>query len=204
MTQDATKLREELDIPKDAFVVGGCGTMDWRKGVDLFIQVANRTVRYMDNRDIYFCWIGGCLSRRTCIEYHYEVEQLSLRGHLFFLGEVADTAPYMAELDLFLLTSREDPFPLVMLEAARQGVPIVCFEGGGGGTEFVDDMVGAKVPMLDVTEMARVVVDLKKRPQARANLGSAAYERSLAYTTERMGKEIYDVLERVMERWRGQ
>lgn len=201
LVRGAGKLREKLHIPEDAFVVGGCGTMDWRKGIDLFIQVANRAVKSLDCADTYFCWIGGCVSESTCIEFHYEIELLSLSERLFFLGEVADTAPYLADLDLFLLTSREDPFPLVMLEAARQGVPIVCFEDGGGGPEFVDSTAGITVPMLDVAGMTQAVKDLKGAPELRSVLGRGAYQKSLTYTTERMGKETYDVLRTVLERW---
>jgi glycosyltransferase involved in cell wall biosynthesis len=85
-----------------------------------------------------------------------------------------------------------------MLEAARQGVPVVCFEDGGGAPEFVDDSVGATVPMLDVAGMAQAVKDLKAAPEVRARLGNRAYEKSLTYSTARMGNGIYDVLKAVV------
>jgi glycosyltransferase involved in cell wall biosynthesis len=193
-------LREKLGIPADAFVAGGCGTMDWRKGVDLFIQVADRVAKSRAGEGIYFCWIGGCVSQASCIELHYEVELHALGARLFFLGEVPDTAPYLADLDLFLLPSREDPFPLVVLEAARQGVPIACFEGSGGATEFVDAAVGVTVPMLDVAAMAGAVEALRQAPGRRAALGEAAHRKSLDYTAERMGRATLAVLQDAIER----
>ena len=192
-------LREKLGIPADAFVVGGCGTMDWRKGIDLFIQVANHVANSRDCAGIYFCWIGSCVSGPSCVELHYEIELHGLAGRLFFLGEVPDTAPYLADLDLFLLTSREDPFPLAMVEAARQGIPLVCFAGSGGAAEFVDDTVGVTVPMLDVAAMAQAVEDLKADAAWRTALAKGAYERSLRYTPQRMGEAIYAVLKSVMK-----
>ncbi|MBI1942442.1 MAG: glycosyltransferase family 4 protein [Betaproteobacteria bacterium] len=192
-------LRDKLGIPGDAFVVGGCGTMDWRKGIDLFIQVANRVAKSRDCAGIYFCWIGSCVSESSCLELHYEIELHGLRERLFFLGEVPDAAPYLADLDLFLLTSREDPFSLAMIEAARQGVPVVRFEGSGGATEFVDNTVGVAVPMLDVGAMARAVRDLKASPGRRAALAEGAYRMSLRYTPERMGEATYAVLKSVMK-----
>jgi len=194
------KLREKLGIPSNAFLVGGCGTLDYRKGVDLFIQVANYCRTKLNCSEVYFCWIGGCVSQDSCIEYKYEIEQLQLGDRFFFLGEIADPAPYFAELDLFLLTSREDPFPLVMLEAARQGVPIACFKGGGGATEFVDDTTGFTLPLLDVEGMAQAVSKLKGDTELRASLGKNAHEKSLAHTPERMGKEIYKVMAGLMAR----
>jgi glycosyltransferase involved in cell wall biosynthesis len=198
VARGAGRLREKLGLPATAFLAGGCGTMDWRKGIDLFIQVAHRVARRPECGDIHFCWIGSPVSQASGIELHYEVELHSLARRLFFLGEVPDTAPLMADLDLFLLPSREDPFPLVMLEAARQGVPIVCFEGSGGAAEFVDDTLGATVPMLDTAAMAQAVMALRDAPERRSALGRRAQEKSLAYTTERMGGEILRVLESVV------
>lgn len=194
------KLREKLGIPPNAFLVGGCGMLEYHKGIDLFIQVANYCRTKLECPEIYFCWIGACVSQDSCIEYKYEIEQLQLGNRFFFLGEIADTAPYFAELDLFLLTSREDSFPLVMLEAARQGVPIACFSGGGGATEFVDDSTGFTLPLLDVEGMALAVSNLKGATELRASLGKNAHEKSLAHTPERMGKEIYDVIADLMAR----
>jgi glycosyltransferase involved in cell wall biosynthesis len=196
----AGRLREKLGIGPDAFVVGGCGTMDWRKGIDLFIQAANHVAKSPEGAGIYFCWIGGPVSWESHLELHYEIELHSLGERLFFLGEVPDPAPYLADLDLFLLTSREDPFPLAMLEAARQGLPVVCFEGSGGAAEFVDDTVGVTVAMLDLSAMTQAVKDLRQAPGRRAALGKAAHEKSLRYTPERMGEAIFGVLKSVMKK----
>lgn len=187
-------LREKLGIPSDAFLVGGCGTLEYHKGIDLFIQVANYCKMKLDSPALYFCWIGACVSLDSCIEYKYEIEQLELSEHFFFLGEVPNTAAYFAEMDFFLLTSREDSFPLVILEAARQGIPIACFEGGGGATEFVDDTVGVTLQLLDVEGMGRSILALKSSPELHARLAAGAYKKSLDYTPERMGKEINDVI----------
>lgn len=199
LDRGGAKLREKLGLDKNAFIVGACGTMDYRKGVDLFIQVANHSINKLGSPDVFFCWIGASVSHDSGIELQCEVEQLSLNGRFFFIGEVAETAAYLADLDLFLLTSREDPFPLAMLEAARQAVPIVCFEGGGGAPEFVDDAIGSKVPMLDVAGMSLAVEHLGKKPELRARLGTAAHEKSLAYSPDRMGHDIHEVLMKVRE-----
>lgn len=193
-------LRARLGLPQDAFLVGGCGTMDWRKGVDLFIQVAHRAARSPGFEGVFFCWIGSPVSWETGVELRYEVELHGLGKRLFLLGEVDDAAPCLADLDLFLLTSREDPFPRVMLEAARQGVPVVCFEGSGGADEFVDGSIGVTVPMLDVAAMADAVKDLRDAPARRAAIGAAAHEKSLAYGPERVGHAILGVLESAMAR----
>ena len=41
------------------------------------------------------------------------------------------------------MTSREDPFPLVNLEAMTNGVPVICFKDSGGSEELVDSSSGS-------------------------------------------------------------
>jgi glycosyltransferase involved in cell wall biosynthesis len=192
-------LRAKFSLPEDAFLVGACGTLDYRKGIDLFIQLAHHCVNRLGRRDIHFCWVGSPVSPNSWIEYRFEAEALGLAGHLHFAGPIEDTAPAFAELDVFALTSREDPFPLVMLEAARQGLPIVCFQGSGGAVEFVDDEVGAAVPMLDIGAFARAVLALRDAPEQRLRLGEAAHQRSLTYTPERMASAFHRVIEQLVQ-----
>src|SRR5205814_4023764 len=72
-----------------------------------------------------------------------------------FLGVKRDARPYLRAGDVFLLSSREDPFPLVALEAAQCGLPILCFADSGGMQEFVEGDAGYVVPAADVEAMAR-------------------------------------------------
>jgi glycosyltransferase involved in cell wall biosynthesis len=164
--------------------------MDWRKGIDLFIQVANFVDKNYPDLDIGFCWIGSSVARNSYIEYIYEIELLSLGKRFKFLGETADVNSYMADLDLFLLTSREDPFPLVMLEAARQGIPICCFENSGGAIEFVDQKTGIIMPMLDIAGMSQAVVAFSQNIELCRSVGEEAYLKSLNFNTEKMGSMI--------------
>ena len=59
-------------------------------------------------------------------------------------------------LDIFLLTSREDPFPLAAIDAGILGMPIFCFDKATGIAEVVDSSF--VVPYLDVEEMANRIL----------------------------------------------
>ncbi len=59
-------------------------------------------------------------------------------------------------IPVHLLTSREDPFPSVVLEAMSAGVPTVAFEEGGGIPDLLrEHAAGVSVPLGDATEMMR-------------------------------------------------
>ncbi len=103
--------------------------------------------------------------------------ELGIADRVSFTGQVADPLTMLANLDLFLLTSREDPFPLVMLEAAALGLPIVCFDATGGAPSFVEDDAGAVVAHLDVEAMAQSAIELAGNPSLMRAVGKQARQK---------------------------
>ena len=74
-------------------------------------------------------------------------------------------------MDVFTLTSREDPFPRVCMELAALEVPVVTFDNGGA-VELVSSGCGFVVPYLDVAAMADRVLELLGDATLRARLGA--------------------------------
>jgi glycosyltransferase involved in cell wall biosynthesis len=160
----------ELRIPSGHSLVIGCGAHNWRKGADLFIQVAMTVSKRRS--DVHFTWIGGLAWEMAQLEL--DVQRAGLVGKMSLPGVVTNAADYFAAADVFVLTSREDPYPLVCLEAAALGKPIVCFANAGGIPEFVEEDCGYIVPYLDVNAMAERVVELLDLPERRRSMGEAA------------------------------
>lgn len=179
--QAHARIRATLGVPEDAFLVGGCGPLEWRKGTDLWVQMAHSALAKggasEPARPLHFVWIGGAQSGLYRDELLYDVEKLGLTGHVHFVPEVEDAAPWLAALDVFALASREDPFPLVCLEAASHGVPIVCFAGAGGMPEFVETDCGLAVPYADSGAMAAAIIELVQDEDGRAILGANARQK---------------------------
>lgn len=121
--------RRELGIPADAAVVLGAGTIDWRKGADLFVQLAAE-VRRQTREPIRFIWVGGDLVGTEWERIRSDIERTG-SDHVRFIGVKPDPVPWFAMADVFALTSHEDPFPLVCLEHAARGVPVVTYRNGG-------------------------------------------------------------------------
>ncbi len=163
--------RARLDLAPGEMVVGAAGTADWRKGTDLFLQVAARVRRAAPELPVRFVWVGREMEHLQD-GHDLDVLRAGLTGAVTFTGEVPDPASYMSLFDAFCLTSREDPYPLVCLEAALLGVPIVTFANGGmvelAVADGDDDPLLATVPYLDVEAMAdEVIALLRDRDRAR-------------------------------------
>jgi glycosyltransferase involved in cell wall biosynthesis len=162
-------IRAKLGLRDDDVLVGACGTIDWRKGADLFLLIAQRVVRAEPR--VRFVWLGaepGTSSRRRFL---HDIERADLGDVVHVLDSTPDPGSVFSAMDVFALTSREDPFPLAMLEAAARGLPIACFARSGGGPEFVGSDAGLIAAYMDVDGFADNVLSLVRDRQARERLG---------------------------------
>jgi len=194
-------VREELSLPAGAFIAGMCGTVEWRKGADWFVNTARNLATEFPGSEIYFVWIGAADSQQTQREIDHDIELSGLRGRVKFIGTKTDSQRYLAALNVFVLSSREDPFPLVMLEAAALSLPIVCFNQTGGGPEFVGHDAGLVVEYGDTPALAKSLVRLVGDPAWCARLGAAARQKLTgAYTVETQAPKILGYIEEIMQR----
>ena len=167
------------DLPKEKTIVWGCGTIYWRKGTDIFIEAAKQLKeRGLD--DFVFCWIGGNYwdldsnELGTWKEWEGFIEEHGLTDKIVFLGEKENPRDYFTSGDIFFLPSREDPFPLVCLEAAECGLPIVCFEDAGGIPGFVEKDAGIAIPFLNIEAAADALEKLITNKNVRVEKGRTA------------------------------
>ncbi len=181
--RDAGRLRAQLGIPEGAPVVGAMGDLIWRKGPDLFVQMAAAMARVGSGGDppVHFVWVGGHAGRAGWDEVRHDIDAVGLAHRVHLVGEQPDPDDWHALFDVFALTSREDPFPLVVLEAARAGVPVVSFDQGGVPEFLVPadgyPPAGALVPPLDAGAMAAAVAGLLDDAAGRHELGRQGRER---------------------------
>ena len=151
--------------PPEAVVVGACGTVERRKGTDLWLEmVADIERRNVHGLPLQFVWIG---STREPL-----VDEVSMG---MFPGATANPYPHLKRFDVLTVPSREDPFPLVVLEAMSLGTPVVAFAVDGIPDQIGD--AGVTVPPEDVEQLATAVLALCESPQRRAQLGRRALER---------------------------
>src|SRR5262249_23016626 len=54
VSRSKAQVLDELSIPQGSFVVGACGTADWRKSPDLFVQLAGCAKRKYPSAPLYF------------------------------------------------------------------------------------------------------------------------------------------------------
>lgn len=164
-------LRHRLGIPKTSRVVLGCGNGIWRKGADLFVEVA-REVLARSSDDVLFYWVGDLISDfGHDIDPNKMIKEYGISNKVFFVGNRKNFKDYSDAADVFLLTSREDPFPLVALNACESGLPVICFADAGGMPDFIGKGAGYVVPFEDVDAMAKNTISLLRDEELRRQIG---------------------------------
>ncbi|MBK1722586.1 glycoside hydrolase family 99-like domain-containing protein [Thiocystis violacea] len=162
------QLRERLNLPPRARVVLAVGYGDHRKGVDLFAEIGRALVA--ERPETYCVWVGK-LDAAMQAQLDQVLSATHVSEHFVFPGHTTDTDTFYAGADVYAMTSREDPFPSVVLESLAVGVPVVAFEGAGGFCELAPSGALHLVPALDTAAFAAKVAQLLADESARQASG---------------------------------
>jgi glycosyltransferase involved in cell wall biosynthesis len=193
--EDRSYLTQGLNIPAESMIVGASGTENWRKGKDLFIPIAVQVLKNFSEIPVHFVWVGG----EPTYELSHDLEKSGLKGNVHFIRTVQNPYVFYNQIDVFVMLSREDPFPLVNLELGFLGKPIVCFANAGGTAEFVGEDAGFVVPYLDLQDMAERVTLLLKDRNLRMQMGVCARQKAAErYDVSIAGMEILRKIEDLM------
>ncbi|NLP58825.1 glycosyltransferase [Lutibacter sp. B1] len=134
------KLKESDDFKLDDNKVNllAAGRLTYQKGFDLLI---NEFSKITNNN--YFLIILGDGEDKEILKK--QVKKLELEDKIKFLGNVKNPYIYMQKADLFILSSRFEGFPNVLLESLICGCPILANDCPGGIREIVEEGINGYI-----------------------------------------------------------
>jgi len=154
---------EKHHLPEGTQIVLNVAYADLRKGADLFVDIAAQTLRIRPNTA--FIWVGHP-EQNLQPKIVQRISELGLQNRVLFVGFDREPMTYYAAADVYALTSREDPFPNVVLESAEVAVPVVAFDGASGASEFILEQGGRLANYLDVQSFSQKLCDLLSNPKS--------------------------------------
>ena len=116
-----------------------------------------------------------------------QVDALGLADRVELLGTRLDVPELLSQAQIGLLISRQEGFPLVVLEAMRAGLPVIASDVGGIREAVEPGRTGALVPRGDEAALAAAIDGLLADPALRVRQGAAgraAFE--ARFTVQRM------------------
>lgn len=178
-----------------AVIIGIVGTNEWRKGFDLLIPLVTLYFQLFPNANTYFVWKGFRNDQHNSFFDFFDYERCKYKNRILLLPHDKESIAQMACFDIHLLLSREDPYPLVVLEAASFGIPTVCFADAGGTPEFIEDDCGFVVPYANLTIMAESLHALVEDTELRKEMGFNCRQKlKIRHDKEKSLKAITEII----------
>ena len=162
---EADKWKKSLNIPSESFIVGSCGSLIWRKGPDIFINIFKQLKNNFRIENIYFIWLGGNQNTSWFIDLENEINNLGFKGKIKILPEVKNTTNFYNAIDIYISTAREEPFGLTIIEAGIHSKPCLAFTGSGGPESILSNDVGILIPYGDTKAAAEEIIKLKENQE---------------------------------------
>lgn len=165
---------DRYNLPSGKFYVAGMGAASLRKGIDLFIEAASIVARSDSN--IHFIWLGDFIDDEEKNQINNKMRELGTFSFTL-TGFIPHDAYNLLPFDILALTSREDPYPLVVLEAALLKIPAIVFKGSGGMEDFIKMDAGFLVETMSAQSLAEKVLYLKKNKEEITEKGISAFRK---------------------------
>ncbi len=155
----------------DTFVVIGAGKVETRKGIDLFIEVANRVISGPGGGRFRFIWLGHGYDPVKDIEISAyladQIERSGIQGQMKIVPSSTEIEHAYRLADLMLLSSRLDPLPNVAIDMFVAGKPVLCFARTTGIAALLEDaglQDACVANFIDTTQMAEKIRRLAEDP----------------------------------------
>lgn len=152
--------KSDLNIPRDAFVIGFVGRITECKAPDIFVTVA----KYIKEKipKAYFLMVGDSIdeemeSKRKTLDL---IRKYDLEKYVQITGWVDNPIAYMKIMNVGMLISRWEGFGLVIPEYMAAGIPIVATQAGAIPDLIEDKQNGLLVEVDNVQEIANAVLQI--------------------------------------------
>jgi glycosyltransferase involved in cell wall biosynthesis len=154
-----------LQNEKSGLTIGFSGTFELRKSADLLPPLVLEIRKRVAKPTII--WVGASTFNGEPATFDMvmnDVKTAGLTNDIVFIPKGLGHYKYYNRFDVFVMLSREDPFPLVNLEMGALGVPMICFERSGGSQEYAEMGGGVTVPFMDLGAIADQVKYFNDNP----------------------------------------
>lgn len=119
--EEKAKLREELGIEKDEFVIIQVGELNKNKNQSMTIKVMKEFLKESKQIKLLLVGKGPCDS-----EYREMVKKFNLNKNVIFTGYRADINKIMQISNMAVSTSKREGLPVNLIEAGMIGLPIIA------------------------------------------------------------------------------
>lgn len=171
-------LEEQPSYDTESTMILSSGRLTYQKGFDMLVDAA---AQVLPKHPEWSWLILGEGEDRPQLEK--KIAECGLEHQLILKGRVGNVDTYYRKAAMFVLTSRFEGLPMVLLEAKAHALPLISFDCPTGPSEIISNEInGTIVPTNNTQELADAVNDLIEDEDKRI-----AYSRNSNVGTEKYG-----------------
>ncbi len=176
--------RAKLGLNRDIITIGTLARFSYQKNISFLIEAFAK----WNHPSVILCLIGNGSEENVLKQ---RVIDLHLQDRVVF---VQGDATLLKACSLFVLSSRYEGFPYVLLEAAQAEVPIIATNVGGVSELIEQNKTGWLIPSGDVNALVSAIQTVVSDPNRSDLCAQAAAERvRVQFTTSKMIQKIEEL-----------
>jgi glycosyltransferase involved in cell wall biosynthesis len=195
--QNATreKIRNEFNIGGDTLLIAAVARLVWQKGFEFLIQAIPKVLNQISRTKVLIVGEGALLHNLEAL-----AERLAVKRHLVFAGFRGDIKEILSAIDILVIPSLVEGFPMITLEGMAMAKPIIATRIDGIQEQIVDGKSGILIPPRDQDAIAEAILRLSTDKELAQELGLESRRRvEKEFTVERMVSETEKVYQSLYE-----
>ena len=180
-------IREKLNLPRDAFIIGYIGRVSPEKNVHTLLQAFKKL---KEQRQVHLLIVGNGAEK--------DIKPFRALPNCTITGFVDNVHDYCKAMDLFVMPSLTETTSLATLEAMSSGLPVIVSKVGYPEKYIHKNYNGVFFATRSAVHLAEKIEKLRADPAMRIKLGQNA-RKTIAYgfswerSINRIKKQLFDL-----------
>lgn len=187
---DQRAVRRRLGLPERGPIFGSVGRLNSWKGFHFLLDAAPQVFERHPGATLVI--VGGRhdLEAGYADELHAQAARLGGRGRILLVGQQPNPEEWMQAMDVFVHTSRGEPFGIVVIEAMALGKPVIAAAEGGPMEVITPGVDGLLSPYGDAPALGAAILRVLDDAELRDVLGRAAARRAADFTVQQFSRRF--------------
>jgi glycosyltransferase involved in cell wall biosynthesis len=183
-------VRRRLGLPEDAPIFGSVGRLDRWKGFDVLLDAVPGVLERHPQATMVL--VGGRheLDPAYADDLHDQAAGLGQNGRVRLVDQQPNPEEWMHAMDVFVHTSDNEPFGMVVIEAMALGKPVIASTAGGPTEVITPGVDGVLSPYGDHTALSSAIAGLLDDGDLRRRAGNAARRRAQDFSVEIFARQF--------------
>lgn len=188
-------VRRELNVAEGAIVFGTVAVFRTQKRLDIWIGIAAEIIK--ERPQVRFIIVGDGPMKDQLIN---RIRELNLSERIFLVGLKEEVRPYLAAMDVYMMSSVFEGLPVALLEAMSMGLPVASTNAGGIKEVVRDGIDGLLCDVQEPEKLKYLAFELIDAASKRDELGRQARRRIIeSFSMKRMVSELENLYKYVLQ-----